>query len=95
MMAHWRKVMPGKFLDVSYEQLVADQENQTRRLLEYCDLPWEDACLEFHRNTQASMTASAAQIRQPIYNSSVEKWRRYETQLEPLRVLLENAGILL
>jgi WS/DGAT/MGAT family acyltransferase len=89
-MQHWNAVMPGVMLTVSYENVVADLEGESRRILEYCDLPWEDACLQFHRSERASTTASALQVRQPVYDTSVGKWRRYEAQLEPLRVLLER-----
>jgi hypothetical protein len=85
--------MPGVIHTVRYEALVADVEGESRRLLDYCGLPWEDQCLRFYENAQASTTASAVQVRQPIYASSVGKWRRYERQLEGLRRLLESAGI--
>jgi tetratricopeptide (TPR) repeat protein len=85
LMAHWRKVLPaGAFLDVQYEDIVADQETQARRLIEYCGLEWNDACLDFHKNKRAVRTASVAQVRQPIYKSSVERWRPYEKFLGPL-----------
>ena len=67
----------GRFLSVRYENVVADHRAQTERLLEFCDLPWDDACLHFHRNAQPVATASSVQVRSPIYTSSVEKWRRY------------------
>lgn len=67
----------GRFLPVRYEEVIADQRSQTERLLEFCGLPWDDACMEFHRNAQPVATASAVQVRSPIYSSSVEKWRRY------------------
>ena len=82
-MRHWRAVLPGRFLEVSYEAMVSDQEAQTRSLLEYCELPWEDQCLAFHRTERAVKTASAAQVRQPIYTSSVGRWKRYEPYLGP------------
>lgn len=67
----------GRFLPVRYEDVITDQRGQTERLLEFCGLPWDDACMEFHRNAQPVATASAVQVRSPIYSSSVEKWRRY------------------
>lgn len=82
-MAHWRMLLPGAFYDLRYEDLIADQAAQTRRLLEYCDLPWEDACLAFHRTQRVVRTASLVQVRQPIHADSVEGWRRYEQQLQP------------
>jgi hypothetical protein len=93
LMRHWDAVLPGVIHTVRYEDVVADVERETRRLLEYCDLPWEDACLAFHASTRASTTASALQVRQPIYDSSVGKWRRHASQLEPLRAQLQRAGI--
>lgn len=85
LMNHWRKVLPeGAFLDVQYEDLVADQEAQSRRIIEYCGLEWSDACLDFHRNKRVVKTASMSQVRQPMYKSSVERWRHYEKFLGPL-----------
>jgi len=84
LMDHWRRTLPGAIYEVSYEAVVADQLGETRKLLAHCGLEWEDACAEFHRNPSASTTASAAQVRRPIYASSVELWRRYEVELQPL-----------
>jgi tetratricopeptide (TPR) repeat protein len=93
LMRHWNDVMPGVIHTVAYEDLVADLEGEARRLLGHCGLPWHDECLQFHRNPRASTTASALQVRQPIYDRSVGKWRHYASQLEPLRASLERAGI--
>jgi tetratricopeptide (TPR) repeat protein len=93
LMTHWHRLMPGALHSVSYELLVEDLEGETRRLLSFCDLPWQANCIEFHRNTAASTTASASQIRQPIYNSSVDKWKHYAEQLVPLSRLLEEGGV--
>lgn len=93
LMQHWNAVMPGVIHTIRYEALVADIEGESRRLLDYCALPWEDQCLRFHENQEASTTASALQVRQPVYATSVGKWRHYERQLEPLRQRLESAGI--
>jgi tetratricopeptide (TPR) repeat protein len=91
---HWHAVLPpGRILKVRYEDVVADQEGQSRRLFEHCGLPWEDQVKEFYKNTQASTTASAAQVRQPIYKSSVAKWKQFERHLEPLRKILAKSGI--
>ncbi|MBI1887164.1 MAG: sulfotransferase [Nitrosomonadales bacterium] len=85
LMEHWRKVLPeGAFLEVQYEDIVADQEAQSRRIIEYCGLEWNDACLDFHQNKRSVKTASMVQVRQPIYKSSVERWRSYEKFLGPL-----------
>jgi tetratricopeptide (TPR) repeat protein len=93
LMRHWDEVMPGVIHHVEYEQLVADQLRESRRLLEFCGLEWQDACRDFHHNASPTTTASAAQIRRPIYDSSVAQWRHYATQLAPLRDLLTAAGI--
>lgn len=94
LMAHWRTVLPAeRFLEVDYEDLVANQEAVSRRMVAHAGLPWDAACLAFESNAQPSLTASAAQVRQPIYKSSVELWRRYESQLAPLAALLRQAGI--
>ena len=85
LMAHWRNVLPaGAFLEVRYEDIVADQEAQARRMLAYCGLEWDDACLDFHKHKRSIRTASVTQVRQPIYSSSVERWRAYEKFLGPL-----------
>jgi hypothetical protein len=85
LMEHWRKVLPeGSFLEVQYEDIVADMETQARRLIDWCGLEWDDACLEFHKNERSIRTASVTQVRQPIYTSSVERWRNYEQFLDPL-----------
>ncbi len=85
LMQHWRRVLPdGAFLEVQYEDIVADMEGQARRLIDWCGLEWDDACLDFHKTERSVRTASVAQVRQPIYGSSVERWRHYETYLEPL-----------
>ena len=92
-MAHWHAVMPGVICDVSYEDLVADPPAQCRRLLEWCGLPWQDDVLDFHRSRVASTTASTAQVRRPIYTSSVKKWRNFESQLQPVVRRLAAAGL--
>jgi hypothetical protein len=79
--------------DVKYEDMVHNQQAQSQALLTFCDLPWQDQCLRFHENKSASTTASAAQVRLPIYNTSIDRWREYSQQLRPLQVMLEQAGI--
>lgn len=93
LMRHWAKVMPGRILEVGYEALVADQEGETRRVLMHCGLPWNDACLDFHRNPAPVATASAVQVREPVNRRAIGRWKRYERQLQPVRELLEAAGI--
>jgi hypothetical protein len=92
-MDHWHAVMPGVIYDVSYEELVADPLAQCRSLLEWCGLPWQDSVLEFHQLRSASTTASTAQVRRPIYRSSVQKWRHFEQELQPVVRRLAAAGL--
>lgn len=91
LMEHWRKVLPGRFLELCYEEMVADQEGQTRRLLEFCGLDWRPDCLYFERNRRPVHTASAVQVRQPLHNRSVGLWKRYEQGLQPLLTLLQSS----
>jgi hypothetical protein len=83
-MAHWRAVLPGRILEVRYEDVVGDLEGQARRLLEHCGLEWDPRCLEFHTTRRTVRTASLVQVRQPIYSSSIGRWRRHEKELAPL-----------
>jgi hypothetical protein len=89
MMAHWRAVMPGRVLDVDYENVVLDLEGEARRLLEFCGLSWESACLRFHETERAIRTASSEQVRRPIYDTSIGAWRRCARELAPLIEVLE------
>jgi tetratricopeptide (TPR) repeat protein len=85
LMAHWRNVLPkDRMLDVQYEEVVGDLEAQARRIIAYCGLPWDDRCLSFHETDRPVRTASATQVRQPIYKSAVGRWRVYEKDLGPL-----------
>lgn len=93
LMEHWRRVIPGHFLELDYESLVLDQEAGTRRLLEHCDLEWDARCLQFHLNPAPAATASAAQVRRPLYRSSLGRWREHAAALEPTARILRAAGI--
>lgn len=85
LMEHWRKVLPrGSFLDVQYESVVANTESEARKIIAYCGLEWDPACLEFHKTDRPVRTASVSQVRQPIYTRAVKRWRRYEKYLAPL-----------
>lgn len=85
LMDHWRKVLPENFfIDVAYEDLVAEPEKNIRRMLDYCGLEWSDSCLEFHSASRNVRTASAAQVRNPLYSSSIGRWRAYEPWIKPL-----------
>jgi hypothetical protein len=85
LMNHWRSVLPIPILEVDYEVLVGDLEGQTRRILDFCGLDWDDRCVEFHRLGRAVWTSSFLQVRQPVYRSAVGKWHRYEAYLGELR----------
>jgi len=89
LMDHWNEVLPGKVLDVQYEEVVADLEGQVRRILEYCELEWEESCLRFHETSRSVKSASSEQVRQPIYSSAVNTWRHYEPHLGALIEVLE------
>jgi len=90
LMDHWDRVLPGRVLHVQYEELVREPEANIRRLLEHCGLPYEAACLTFHETRRPVRTASAEQVRQPLYSSGVGYWRHFERQLEPLRQTLAD-----
>ena len=88
---HWRQVLPLAMLEVSYETLVENFEQEARRLIAFLGLDWEAACLNFHRTERAVVNASAWQVRQPLYQRSVGRWRHYERHLEPLLDVLREA----
>lgn len=94
LMAYWRELLPGRFLDVEYEEVVNDLDSNARRIIDYLELPWEDACLEFHRQTQAVTTASSVQVREKVHTRSVGRWRKYENQMQPVLEILSKAGII-
>jgi tetratricopeptide (TPR) repeat protein len=93
LMAFWRKALPGRILELSYEGLIEDQEGESRRLLAHCRLDWSDDCLNFHAHAGAVSTPSAAQVRRPIYRDSVARWRQHSAALAPVRAYLEAKGI--
>ena len=88
LMDHWDKVLPGRVLCVQYEDMVADTENQIRRLLDYCGLEFEEQCLRFYETKRAVRTPSSEQVRQPVYTEGLEQWRNYEKHLGPLKEAL-------
>ncbi len=90
LMAHWHSVLPGFIYDIHYEEIVANQEAQSRSLLSYCGLEWDDACLEFYNTDRIVKTASVTQVRKPIYQDSVRSWTRYENWLAPLLDVLAD-----
>ena len=90
LMAFWQQQLPGQIYNLQYEHLVAEPESEVRKLLHWLNLSWDPRCLEFHKNKTAVNTASVSQVRQPIYKGSVEKWRKYEAQLQPLSLALRQ-----
>jgi tetratricopeptide (TPR) repeat protein len=90
MMEHWRKVLPAPLLEVDYEETVADLEGVARKLVAWCGLPWEPACLEFHRTRRPVRTASAVQVRQPVFKTSKGRWKNYRQVLAPLFARLKS-----
>lgn len=93
LMEHWRRVLPsGRILDVRYEDVVADLEGQARRIMAHCGLHWDERCLSFHKSARPVRTASAVQVRQPIYKSAIGRWRAYAEFLAPLLTELDLAA---
>jgi Tfp pilus assembly protein PilF len=95
LMKYWHTIMPGKIFDISYEDIVADNNSQARKLIKHIGLDWEDNCDSFEYNHSAVVTASAAQVREKIHNRSVGRWKNYEEQLAPTLDILMSAGIAL
>jgi tetratricopeptide (TPR) repeat protein len=93
LMKHWHTIMPGKIFDIAYEDVVIDHDTQARRLIEYLELSWEDACSNFEKNATAVATASATQVREKIHNRSVGRWMKYKKYLLPTLNILKSAGI--
>ena len=88
LMAHFEEVLPGRVHRVLYERVIEDTEAEVRRLLEYCGLPFDPACLRFYENERAVRTASSEQVRQPIYREGIDQWRHFEPWLGPLKAAL-------
>lgn len=94
LMEHWRSVLPeNTFLDFQYEELVNNTVQQTQRLLEYCELPWDNACLDFYDTDRHIKTASFDQVRKPIYGTSIGRWQHYEKELQPLLALFKENNV--
>lgn len=93
LMAMWREVLSDRLIEVRYEDLIADQEGESRRILRHCELDWSDECLSFHTNSAPVSTPSAAQVRRPIYRDSVARWKRHADALEPVRSFFVESGI--
>jgi Tfp pilus assembly protein PilF len=84
LMKHWQTVFPGRILEIKYEDIVENQKQKTHELLDYCGLPWEDQCMEFEKNTAPVATASSAQVREPLNRKGLNRWKKYEQELQPL-----------
>lgn len=93
LMDYWHNIMPGKILDVAYEDVVEDNESQARNLIKFLGLDWEDACMEFEKNSNAVVTASAVQVREKAHGRSVGRWKNYRNELAPTIDILKSAGI--
>lgn len=90
LMAHWERVLPGFVLNVGYEEVIDDQRAATKKLLDFCGLGWDDACMDFHKNARAVKTASFAQVRKPVFRGSVGLWRRYSDHLQEMNDELQR-----
>ena len=84
LMDFWHQLFPGKIYDMCYEDLTTNQEEETRKLLQYCELDWDKNCLSFHKNKRAVKTASSIQVREKMYQGSSEAWKKHEAYLKPL-----------
>ena len=84
LMKFWNKLFPNKIFDVTYEELTINQENETRDILDYCELEWDPNCLKFYENKKAVKTTSSLQVRKKMYQGSSEAWKKYEEYLQPL-----------
>lgn len=91
LMRHWNELLPGRIYNVEYEALTSNFEEEARKLIDYCGIEWDDACLAFHKNKRAVRTASQTQIRKPIYTNAVAFWKNFETQLKPLSDIVQAA----
>jgi hypothetical protein len=90
LMDFWHQLFPGQIYDMSYEDLTTNQEEETRKLLQYCELDWDENCLSFHKNKRAVKTASSKQVREKMYQGSSEAWKKYEAHLKPLIKALDS-----
>ena len=88
-MNFWQKKFDKKIFNMNYENLIANKEVETKRLIKFCELDWDDKCLDFHKNKRSVSTASLAQVREPLYKTSIEKWKNYSKNLE---ILINKLG---
>lgn len=94
LMAYWREVLPGRFMEIDYEETVSNFEDSARKLIDFAGLEWDEACLKPHKQKRSVLTASKAQVTKPVYQTSVDKWKRYEKELQPLVAKLDGYGLL-
>ena len=88
LMEHWNSVLGVRIYNVNYDDVVNNTEETTRKLIDYCGLEWDDQCLQFHNTQREVKTASQWQVRQPVYTTSLDLWKRYEKHIGPLREIL-------
>ena len=93
LMDTWRQRFPGRFFDIAYEDIARDLEPHARAIIDHLELPWEDSCLQFHQQDAAVTTASSVQVREPAHTRSIDRWRKYQGQLRPMRDELEILGV--
>ena len=92
LMSHWQNLFPGEIFTVRYEELVVDQERVSKRLIDYLGLQWDEKCLDFHNNERNITSPSNTQVRQPMYQKSIDRWNAYEKQLQPLIEVLQQGN---
>ena len=89
LMTHWNKVLPNQILSINYEDVVNNFEDSVKKILDYCQIPFEQSCLEFYKSKRSVKTPSAEQVRQPIYKSGMDYWKNYESHLDELKINLK------
>jgi hypothetical protein len=94
IMNHWEAVLPGFVLRVQHEDVINDLEGQVKRMLDFCKLPFEQSCVDFHKTKRTIKTPSSEQVRQPIFRDSMQQWKHYEEHLSPLKTILAGAQLL-
>jgi hypothetical protein len=93
LMAHWKKLLPIEIYELQYEHLLDDLEGESKRMLDYCKLEWQEACLSFHRSERPVRTASSWQVRQPLYRTAKARWKKFEAHLDGLKKALSDRQI--